>query len=77
MDATRRERRRRRLRALLALSLSTAVSLAGAELFCRAEYGVPIREKLPILPVDAHPTRGYAATREAAMAAFAKSWRRQ
>jgi hypothetical protein len=23
------------------------------------------------------PTRGYAATREAAMAAFAKSWRRE
>ena len=24
-----------------------------------------------------HPTRGYAATREDAMAAFAKSWRRE
>ena len=24
-----------------------------------------------------HPTHGYAATREAAMAAFAKSWRRE
>jgi hypothetical protein len=26
---------------------------------------------------DRTPTRGYAATREAAMAAFAKSWRRE
>jgi len=26
---------------------------------------------------DRTPTRGYAATRDAAMAAFAKSWRRQ
>jgi hypothetical protein len=26
---------------------------------------------------DRTPTHGYAATREAAMAAFAKSWRRQ
>ena len=26
---------------------------------------------------DRIPTRGYAATREAAMAAFAKSWRRE
>ena len=26
---------------------------------------------------DRQPTRGYAATREAAMAAFAKSWRRE
>ena len=26
---------------------------------------------------DRMPTRGYAATREAAMAAFAKSWRRE
>jgi hypothetical protein len=27
--------------------------------------------------VDRTPTHGYAATREAAMAAFAKSWRRE
>jgi hypothetical protein len=27
-------------------------------------------------PTDRTPTHGYAATREAAMAAFAKSWRR-
>jgi hypothetical protein len=26
---------------------------------------------------DRRPTHGYAATREAAMAAFAKSWRRE
>jgi hypothetical protein len=26
---------------------------------------------------DRSPTHGYAATREAAMAAFAKSWRRE
>jgi hypothetical protein len=26
---------------------------------------------------DSTPTHGYAATREAAMAAFAKSWRRE
>jgi hypothetical protein len=26
---------------------------------------------------DRNPTHGYAATREAAMAAFAKSWRRE
>jgi hypothetical protein len=26
---------------------------------------------------DSRPTHGYAATREAAMAAFAKSWRRE
>jgi len=26
---------------------------------------------------DRQPTRGYAATSEAAMAAFAKSWRRE
>jgi hypothetical protein len=27
--------------------------------------------------LDRTPTHGYAATREAAMAAFAKSWRRE
>jgi hypothetical protein len=28
-------------------------------------------------PLERRPTHGYAATREAAMAAFAKSWRRE
>jgi hypothetical protein len=28
-------------------------------------------------PIAGTPTHGYAATREAAMAAFAKSWRRE
>ncbi len=28
------------------------------------------------VPIAGTPTRGYEATREAAMAAFAKSWRR-
>jgi hypothetical protein len=29
------------------------------------------------MPLTRTPTHGYAATREAAMAAFAKSWRRE
>jgi len=60
MDAVRRERTRRRLRAILAVSISSCASLAGAELWCRQWYGIPIREKLPILPVVADEKRGYA-----------------
>lgn len=60
MDEARRERRRRRLRAFFALSISSFASLAGAEMWCRAEYGVPIREKLPIMAIVADARRGYA-----------------
>jgi hypothetical protein len=60
MEGSRREKASRRLRALLALSISTLASLAGAELWCRAEYGVPIREKLPLMAVVADARRGYA-----------------
>lgn len=60
MTGSPREKGRRRLRALAALSISTLASLAGAELWCRAKYGIPIREKLPIMPVVADARRGYA-----------------
>ncbi|MFN0008869.1 MAG: SGNH/GDSL hydrolase family protein [Planctomycetota bacterium] len=60
MTGTRPEKGRRRLRALLALSISSLASVAGAELWCRAQYGIPIREKLPIMPVVADARRGYA-----------------
>lgn len=60
MTEPRLERRRRRLRAFFALSISSLVSLAGAELWCRAKYGIPIREKLPIMPIVADARRGYA-----------------
>jgi len=60
MVEARREGGRRRLRAFLAFTLSSLVSLAGAELWCRARYGIPIREKLPIMSVVADARRGYA-----------------
>jgi lysophospholipase L1-like esterase len=60
MADARRERWRRRRRALLAFSASSLVSLTGAELWCRHEFGTPMREKLPILAVVADARRGYA-----------------
>ena len=52
--------RGRKFRAFLALAISSAASLAAGEWWCRDRYGVPIREKLPIMPVVGHPRRGYA-----------------
>jgi hypothetical protein len=43
-----------------------------------APLGVPWMWTLAFCHHEDHtPTHGYAATREAAMAAFAKSWRRE
>jgi hypothetical protein len=42
-----------------------------------APVGAPWLWTYGFSPLERRPSHGYAATREAAMAAFAKSWRRE
>ena len=46
-------------RRLLAAALSALAALSVAELAARRIFGVPLEERLPIVEVRAHPTRGY------------------
>jgi lysophospholipase L1-like esterase len=48
------------LRRLLAIGLGIALALLGAEGLLRLRYGRSIPERLPLMTVAAHPTRGYA-----------------
>jgi hypothetical protein len=59
MDGTARGRRDAARRALLAASISSLLSLAAAEAVCRRVFGVPLRERLPILEVRPNPRRGF------------------
>lgn len=52
-------RRRIRRPAVLAASASLLLALAAGEVLVRAIFGVPLRERLPILEVRASPRRGY------------------
>ena len=54
-----RARRGKLRRKLLALGLSGAFALLGAELVIRARSGVPLAERLPILRVQANALRGW------------------
>ncbi|SRR5258706_4674615 len=53
------ERGRIRRGALLAASVSTFAALLGAEILARAFFGVPLRERLPIVEVRADDRCGY------------------
>lgn len=52
-------RRSRLRRAALALLASSALGLLVAEFVCRGLYGVPLRERLPLMQVRANKTRGF------------------
>jgi hypothetical protein len=57
--------------AMVALvTASQMASASAASFFCRLRRAAP-------RPHSAHAVGGHAATREAAMAAFGKSWRRE
>jgi lysophospholipase L1-like esterase len=51
--------RRRWVKRTLAASLSLAVALTLAELGARVAFGVPYAERLPLMEVRGHPTRGW------------------
>jgi lysophospholipase L1-like esterase len=50
----------RALRRLLAIGLGIASALLLAEVLLRARHGASMPERLPLMTVAAHPTRGYA-----------------
>jgi len=59
MGTRARSRGRSRRRVVLALSASSFLALATGELAARALFGVPMRERLPVLQVRANEFRGY------------------
>ena len=55
MDAARPSRRKK----LLALALALMLALVVGELVARAVFGAPMAERLPLMFMRAHPTRGW------------------
>jgi hypothetical protein len=55
----RRSRWSRARRAIFALLVSTALGLTIAEIVCRSAFGVPLRERMPLMEVRANKTRGF------------------